>query len=181
MKRWLSLRPLFSPEALLVLLAVASRLLPHAPNFTAVGAVALFAGFFFSRRREALAVPLAALVLSDLYLGFHPILLWVYAAFVLSVLLGRLVREEDGGFKWLQALLGNVGAAFLFFFITNFGVWLGGELYPLTWPGLNDCFEAALPFFRATLASQLLFGAALFGAHRVLQGRRDSLAFNLSD
>jgi hypothetical protein len=174
MKRWLSLRPLFSPEALLVLLAVASRLLPHAPNFTAVGACAFFAGFFFTRRREALAVPLAAMLLSDLVLGFHPILLWVYTAFVLSALLGHALKDDDR-FSWGRVLLGNVGAALVFFFITNFGVWLGGDLYALTWPGLNECFEAALPFFRATLASQLFFGAGLFATHRFLQARREGL------
>jgi hypothetical protein len=171
MKHWLSLRALYSPEALLILLAVASRLLPHPPNFTAVGAVAVFAGFFFTKQREALGVSLGALVLSDLYLGFHSILIWVYGAFAICVLLGRFLKPREGEpVSWGPILFGNLSAAVLFFVITNFGVWLQGSMYPSTWSGLSACFEAAIPFFRNSLSSQLLFGAALFSAHRLLRG-----------
>ncbi|HRO68181.1 MAG TPA: hypothetical protein PL182_11500, partial [Pseudobdellovibrionaceae bacterium] len=66
-----------------VVLAVFSRLLPHPWNWTAVGAAALFAGAKFERLSLALIVPLTALLLSDLVLGFHPTMPFVYGAFAL--------------------------------------------------------------------------------------------------
>jgi len=55
----------------MVLCAAAARLAPHPPNFTPVGAMAVFAGACVADRRLALGLPLAALFLSDLALGLH--------------------------------------------------------------------------------------------------------------
>src|SRR5262249_61275032 len=73
----------------LVALDVVARLAPHAPNFTPVAASALFAGAVLRSRTLALAVPLAAMVVSDLVLGWHD---WrvrggVHAPLALPVLL----------------------------------------------------------------------------------------------
>ena len=79
---------------LLVLLAVAGRLVPHPPNLTPVLATALFAGALLPGRL-APAVPLLAMLASDLALG-HPvgwISLVVYGCFVAAVGLGRMPRQ----------------------------------------------------------------------------------------
>src|SRR5262249_22778167 len=55
----------------LMALDVVARVTPHAPNFTPVAASALFAGAVLRSRTLALAVPLAAMVVSDLVLGWH--------------------------------------------------------------------------------------------------------------
>jgi len=53
-----------------------------------------------------------------------------------------------------------------FFVITNFGVWLGAKFaYAHTLAGLAACYVAAIPFYGRTLASDLLYSAALFGLH----------------
>jgi hypothetical protein len=62
-------------------------------------------------------------------------------------------------------------SAILFFVITNFGVWAMGHLYPQMPAGLVDCYVAAIPFFRNTLLSNLLYSALLFGGLAVAENR----------
>ena len=157
-----------SLESVLILIAILSRLIPHAPNFTAVGAVALFAGYLYSSRRDALLISMGAILISDLYLGFYPGMLWVYGAFALTVLLGALMKIKTvSKFSWIQAGTFNASAAVLFFIVTNFGVWLSSGMYAHTITGVGECFVAAIPFFGNTLASQMIFAGALFAAHRL--------------
>ena len=144
----------------MILAAVASRLIPHQPNFTPIAALALFGGAAFSDRRAAFIVPLAGLFLSDLALGFYAITPVVYGSFVLIVCLGFWVRRRQTVSRIAGAA---VTGAVLFFILTNFGVWIFGELYPKTPTGLADCYVAAIPFFRNTLLSDLFYSALLFG------------------
>src|SRR5262245_30583538 len=152
----------------LILLAAASRLLPHPPNFAPVAAIGLFAGATTSRR-AAWLVPVFAVLASDLVLGFyHPVsMFWNYLAFGACLLLGSgLLARARGGQQPAGRLLRLAGAvlssAVVFFLLSNFGVWASGY-YPRTWAGLVECYTAALPFFRNTLASDVLYSAALFG------------------
>ena len=52
----------------------------------------------------------------------------------------------------------------LFFIVTNFGVWLtgGGWFYPKTLQGLIECYTLAIPFFRNSLAGDLVYTGVLF-------------------
>ena len=85
-----------------VLLAALTRLLPHPPNFTPIGSMALFGAAYFSRKYLAFLVPILAFWVSDLVLNnvvyaayfesfswFSPALLWSCAAMVLIVVIGR--------------------------------------------------------------------------------------------
>ena len=85
--------PCLNPRATtvvgLVAAAAVTRLLPHPPNFTPLTAMALFAGACLPSGRVALAVPLAAMFMSDLVLGFHDQMTVVYLCFALTVGLGR--------------------------------------------------------------------------------------------
>ena len=63
----------------------------------------------------------------------------------------------------------------VFFIVSNFGVWFSGFMYPLTFDGLLSCYIAAIPFFRATLASNILFSFILFGGYYALQKEVKSL------
>jgi hypothetical protein len=64
----------------------------------------------------------------------------------------------------------------MFFALTNFGVWAFGSWYPMTSAGLVACFVAAIPFFRNTLASDLVFTALLFSILALAQRRWPILA-----
>src|SRR3989338_480383 len=80
---------------LLVALGASSRLLPHAPNFAPIAALALF-GAVYLKKRDGLWVPLAALAFSDLFIGFyHPLVMAsVYGSFLLSGLIGIWLRRR---------------------------------------------------------------------------------------
>ena len=159
---------------LLVLLGALSRLIPHPSNFAPLGAIALYAGARLPRRL-AWTVPLAAMALSDFLLDFGTgraafTLLRAadYAAFAAIVLLGsaaltpRSPRAEPGRTRvaWIAAL--SAAASTLFFLVSNLAEWVRDPLYPKTPAGLSLCYAAALPFFWATLAADLLGAAALF-------------------
>jgi hypothetical protein len=150
----------------LIVLAAASRLLPHPPNFAPIAAIGLYAGAYTSRR-AGLLVPFAALLLSDLVLGFyHPVsMFWNYLAFAACIALGAGWLARGRG---LVRVAGAVlASSVVFFALSNFGMWASGY-YPRTWQGLVQCYTAALPFYRNTLASDVFFSAVLFGAHALL-------------
>jgi hypothetical protein len=150
----------------IVLAAAASRLIPHPPNMTSITAIALFGGAYFSDKRLAFLVPLAALFLSDLILGFYSQMEVVYLSFALIVCIGLwLQRRRQTLFIGGAALASSV----LFFVITNFGVWAFEPLYPKTAAGLFACFVAGVPFFQNTLQGDLLFTAVLFGGFALLE------------
>ncbi|MBN1585865.1 MAG: hypothetical protein JW937_00375 [Candidatus Omnitrophica bacterium] len=144
----------------MVLAAAAARLVPHAPNFTPVASMALFGGACFQDKRMAFGVPVAALLLSDLFLGFHRYLLWVYGCFLLTVCIGFLLKEQRGATRTLGAV---VLSTVVFFVVTNFGVWSVGTLYPHTWAGLTECFVLAVPFLANSFLGNLVYAGVLFG------------------
>ncbi|MGH2403238.1 MAG: DUF6580 family putative transport protein [bacterium] len=150
----------------IVLAAAASRLLPHPPNFTPIAAMALFGGAYFADRRLAFLVPLLGMFLSDLILGLHRLLPVVYACFALIVCLGFWLRGRKSVLRIAGAALAG---SILFFVVTNFGVWAMGSLYPKSLDGLLAAYVAAIPFFRNTLAGDVLYTAALFGGFALLE------------
>jgi Family of unknown function (DUF6580) len=165
-------RPRFWFLVLLVLLAAASRLVPHPPNSAPIAAVALFGGATFGRRWSAFLIPLAALLMSDLILHLTYLASWqpnwgfyqgqwaVYACCLASVFLGSLIRRRR---TVLSIAMATVASSIIFFLVTNLAVWAGGTMYPRTAPGLLLCYEMALPFFRSTLAGDIVYSAVLFG------------------
>ncbi len=151
-----------------ILIAAVLRLVPHPPNFTPIGAMALFGGAYFARRALAFAAPRVALLLSDAIIGFHTGMPFVYAGVALIVLIGWAVRARMTPFRIATAA---VISSVLFFTVTNFGVWLSSGMYPQTLSGLAACYVAAIPFFQNTLAGDLAYTALLFGGFALLERR----------
>lgn len=157
----------------MVLAAAMSRLIPHPPNFAPIAALALFGGANFANKRSAFLVPLAALFLSDVFLGFSVLTPVVYGSFGLIVWLGLWLRRRRAiGPIAAAAFMG----AMLFFLLTNLGVWAMTPLYPRTLKGLAECYVAALPFFWNTLAGDLVYSGLLFGGLMVAEKRWPTLA-----
>jgi uncharacterized protein DUF6580 len=136
----------------LALLSILIRLLPHAPNFAPLGALALLAGM--SGDRNKIWLPLAAVLATDVVLGFYSSFVWVYLSYGFLFFSGYLMRKAAGMKKSIALPL--AGSA-LFYLVSNFGVWASGSMYSPTWGGLVQCYAAALPFFRNTLASDLFY------------------------
>jgi hypothetical protein len=164
------IRKFFTPKVLvilgIVLFAALMRLVPHYPNFTPIGALALFAGAHFTNRWLALSIPLAALLFSDLLLGFHDMMVPVYISFVLVVLIGGLLRNNV---KIVSVGGGAIAGSLVFFVLTNLAVWLSGTMYPTTVQGLVQCYVAAIPFFHMTLLGDLFYSGVLFGGFYLIQ------------
>jgi hypothetical protein len=174
-----SLQPL---ALVMTVLAALVRLLPHPPNFSPIGGVALFGGARL-RGWQAYVVPLVAMVLTDpirsrmeggysAYSALTPI---IYASFLISVFLGRtFLRHTNNPVRIASVAF---AASLQFFLITNFFVWLGAvRMYPQTFAGLATCYVAALPFFGRTLLGDLVYSGVLFGAYALISRLREPRA-----
>jgi len=161
---------------LIVFAAALTRLFPHAPNFTPIGAMALFAGAYITNRWLAFGIPALAMLLSDALMGFNG---WyfmeqtiaVYGTYALITWLGTAMQKNKGV---LRVAGFSVVSSLIFFVITNLFVWIGGffhqpALYPLNMAGLTECYTLAIPFFDRTLLSDLFYNAVLFGGFYLLQ------------
>ncbi len=149
----------------LVVIGIALRVIPHTANFAPVGAIALFAGAILAWR-TALWLPLAIMVVSDLIIGLHPIIAFTWGGFLLVTVFGMLLRNRP---NLVRVPLGAIGAALIFFLVSNLGVWLEGKMYPLTWQGLVDCYTMALPFLRTSFIADLSYSALLFGLYALVE------------
>ncbi len=136
----------------MILFAAFTRLLPHPPNVTAVTAMALFAGAQFSNKKWAFLAPVIAMALSDIFLGFYEISVFVYLGFILVTTLGYITKKMNAGVVLTSSVL--------FFITTNLGVWF--LHYPLTAEGLSTCFTLAIPFFVNSLIGDFFFAGLLF-------------------
>ncbi len=161
-------KPRFLTLTGLIVLAAASRLLPHPPNFAPITAIALFGGAYFARKWVAFAVPVVIMFLTDLILGLHSGMIAIYGSFVLIVCIGFLLRGRVsvGGIIG-TSLLGSI----LFFLITNFSVWLIDGMYPHTFSGLIACYAAGIPFCQYGVLSALVYSSVLFGAFELVRRR----------
>ena len=145
----------------LLALAITLRLLPHIPNFVPITAIALFAGVYFGGA-WAYILPLMAMIITDIFLGFHSTMLFVYGSLILTVGIGHIVRTKKNP---LTILAGTLAGSILFFIITNFGVWTTTKWYTPDISGLLKCYEMAIPFFRNSLAGDLFYVTIFFGAY----------------
>lgn len=173
----------FALLALMILLAAFSRLLPHPPNFTPIGGMALFGAAYFSKKYWAFLIPALAIWISSLvldnifYAQYYEGFVWfsnpfVYIAFAAIVILGVTTLKNV---KPLNLLGASLGASTIFFLISNFGSWLSFNMYPKTLEGLMMSYTAGIPFFMNTLAGDLFYTTVLFGSFALLQNRYPSL------
>jgi len=166
-----------------ILAGAAMRLVPHWPNFTPIAAIALFGGAYMSKKYLAFIIPLAALFLSDLLLGFHNTMPAVYISFVITVALGMYMLRNP---KILNVLGASVTSTVLFFLITNFAAWLGSPFYPQNFAGLMESYVAGLAFFNNgtygisflmnSLLGDLFYTGIFFGAFYLARLRFPVLA-----
>lgn len=146
-------------------------------NFSAVGAMALFGGAYFNNNLKAFGFPLLILVLSDLFLGltvykeyglFYPGWYWTYIAFILMVLVSRVMLKSVNVTRLLGATLTIV---LIHWIVTDFAVWSTGTMYPHTLAGFWLCLVNAIPFELKFLYGTLIYGAVMFGAFEFLRAR----------
>lgn len=174
----------FLLAVLLVVLSTLMRVVPHPWNLTPVGAVSLFSGACFDRKRWAFAVPLAAMFAGDTALelltghGYHSLMPVIYATFALIVVLGIFLRD----FRRSPLIVGAgaVASATIFYIVSNFAMWTISTIYPHTFSGLIACYVTAIPYYGTMLAGDLVYSALLFGTfvwldneNRLASAKRD--------
>tara|TARA_E500000318_G_scaffold87635_1_gene84620 strand:- start:2426 stop:2908 length:483 start_codon:yes stop_codon:yes gene_type:complete len=134
-----------------VFLAALLRLIPHPPNFAPVTALALFSGVYFNNKVLGVLSPIIAMLISDYFLGFYNISIWVYISFISVTLYGMFSQQ----YKFKNIILSSI----IFFIISNFGVWLIG--YPKSLEGLLTCYFLALPFFSYSILGDIFYSLIL--------------------
>ena len=132
-----------------------SRIIPHPPNFTPIIASAIMAPLLVKDRLFGIAIPILAMFISDVIIGFYSYQLVIY----LSILAIALVSPMHKNYTKLGIMA--VGASIWFFISTNFAEWIIWDYYPKTIEGLLACYTLALPFFKNTLISTILFTGIL--------------------
>lgn len=148
----------------LVLLGAASRLLHLPPNIAAVTGVTIFAGFAIRNVWLALAVPVAAMALADVVLGWYPDMVFTYAGMAAGVFLARGLLHPLTPAR----LIGTTFLASLTFFVlSNLGVFISGY-YGFTLEGFVACYLAALPFWQNSLIADFTSTALVFAIYLAL-------------
>jgi len=160
------------------------RLIPHWPNFTPIAAIALFGGAYMSKKYLAYAIPIIAMLVSDMVIGFHSSMAAVYIAFAITVTIGLLLSKRLNAFTVLGA---SLSSSVIFFLITNFASWLASpHLYTANVAGLMQCYTAGLVFFNDgsygisffmnEVMGGLFYNTMFFGAFYLVRQRFPVLA-----
>ena len=156
----------FLLAVLLVLLGIVARLVPHAPNFAPIGAIALFSAMYLPKR-FAFLLPITAMLMSDIIIGFYnpKIMAAIYLSFILMGIIGLWVKKN----KSLVSIgAGTLAGSIAFFLITNTAVWMFGTMYSPDLTGLISSFVNAIPFFRSTLLGNFFYVAVLVGSYELI-------------
>ena len=151
--------------AFFILLGVFTRIIPHPPNMTAIGAIALFSGAFLYDKRLAFIIPTITMLISDLVLGYQ-LALSVYLSFLIIVSLGFVLAKKHTGISVINmSLLASV----IFYVLTNFSVFISSPLYSKTFVGLIECYTLAIPFFLNTLIGNVVYSLIMFYGFKFVQ------------
>jgi len=148
-------------------LGVFTRVIPHPPNFTAIGAIALFGGAFIQNKHFAFLTPITIMLISDLILGYQ-INIAVYLSFIIIVGLGMFLKTNQTLYRIIPI---TIVASFVFFIITNFSVFLTSSIYTKDIFGLLECYTLALPFFGNTIVGNMTYTIIMFFAFNKIQNK----------
>ena len=142
------------------------RLMQLIPNVSPIAAMALFAGAQFTDKKMAFVIPFAALLVSDFILGMHSTMIFVYAAFAVTVLVGISIQKRQ---TIASVLVAAIGTSLMFFLVTNAGVWMMYDSYAPGFNGLIEAYIAGIPFYQNTLLGDLFFSTVLFGGYALIK------------
>ena len=131
----------------------ASRFIPHPPNFTSLLALSFYVPAILGIRFIPALV--LSFLITDLIIGFHGLTLFTWGSVILIGLISKFFLLNS-----VNRILGALIGAFLFYLITNFGVWTLGT-YGYSLEGLIACYTLALPFFGNTIVSTLIFSSLI--------------------
>ncbi len=132
-----------------------SRLGGLAANISPLGSFGFFGG-------SPILFATTVLAFDFLVGGFYKGFLWTYVGFAMYPILGKLAQGKER-----RQLLLLPMASFLFFIISNLGVWW--YWHPHTVQGLVTCYLLAVPFYARTLIGDLGFGYGFIAVRALLR------------
>ena len=131
----------------------ASRLIPHPPNFTSLLALSFYVPALLGVRY--LPILVMSFLITDFFIGFHFVILFTWGSVIFIGLSAKFFLQNI-----YTRISGALLGAFIFYIITNFGVWSIG-LYGYTLEGLILCYTLAIPFFAYSLISTFIFSGII--------------------
>ena len=155
------------PLSIILILALA-RLIPHPPNFTPVITVAIMSSYFFRNIYLSFSVMMGAMLVADIFLGFHIYMFFVYLSLSLIIFVFSKVKTE---MRLKNLFIFGFFGSLIFFLVSNFGVWTLNEMYQKNFSGLLHCYFLAIPFFINTFLSTLLFSYLAFLGNYLYKNR----------
>ncbi len=145
----------------LIVIGIAGRLMVHIPNATPLTALA-FAGGMFISRKAAFLLPIAVLLITDLFIGFYSwgVMLGVYGSVALIALMSWWLRKNP---SILRVGSATIASSLLFYIITNAAVWYTTPWYAKTITGLLYSYELGLPFLRNMMLGDMFYVTVIVG------------------
>ena len=140
---------------LFLVVGIFMRIMPFAPNFTPLLSIALLSGLY-TKNKYFIILPISIMLVSDIIIGNHVTVFWVYTSLAIIFMLGYFVSRSS----YLQILQYSIFSSLIFFTVSNFGVWVTGG-YTFDFNGLLSCYISAIPFFKNTLFSTCLFSLSI--------------------
>ena len=149
------------------IILAASRIIPHPPNFTSLIALSFYVPLIFGV--TYIPVVLLSFVITDILIGFHSTLFFTWGSVVLIGIFSKFFISTNLKFRFI----GVVSASFVFFVISNLGVWLSGG-YGYSFSGLLECYFLAIPFFGNTLLSTIFYTFLIEIIHFIYKKKNQS-------
>ena len=147
--------------AILGIVTLVLRFIPHIPNFSPIIALAVLSGVI-TKGKNGFLIPLLIVIISDLILGITDVSFFIWGTILLISLFSRLLKRN------IVYVCGySLLASFFYFVVTNFGVWLMGWYSYSLW-GLYNCYVRAIPFFRMQLFSTVIFSFIFYVAVEIV-------------
>jgi hypothetical protein len=136
-------------------------------NFSAVGAIALFGGAYLNTNLKAFGLPLAVLLISDIFIGqtsgygfFYAGWYWTYIAFILMVLVSKVLLKK---INLQNMVIATISVILIHWVVADISAMYIPGLYPATLEGFGACLIAAIPFELKFLYGTIIYGAVMFG------------------
>ncbi len=143
----------------IIIILVFSRIIPHPPNFTPIIASAVLVNYFVRNNIFSLIILFGSMIISDLIIGLHDGIYIVYFSLLLIFYISNIFFKK---LDIKNILINSIISSSIFFLITNFGVWLNGNMYEKSLNGLINCYTLALPFFNNTIASTIFYLTSIY-------------------
>lgn len=143
-----------------MVLTIIAKWLPHTANYSPEITMTVYLASRY-RFLTASLLTLVTVEIADIGLAVfyhYPAFGWwsLFNAISLLSIVAFFARPWLRG-HFLDKISRILGAALLYWLVTNFGVWLSAGYYPFTFSGFILCYQMALPFLPAQLVSGVSF------------------------